>query len=989
MSGVTETGVNEKLNFIQRTNKLYTAIHNLFDNWQYWDVYEEFYLNTLLPDLVADEQKRERPDKALFKNIEAVATAEEWGSLVQIGYWVRKYKGTKEFDFTLALKAYNFDQADVLYENVRDKYPESLYLKLKEAYEVKAEIDYKANQLGIITAELNTFNFQKAQNTFESISHLLNEEEKKHFHLGYEKQLEFYKVKSLKQIKKALNDYQFELAESLYEKIHPFIPSDEYQALKVHCEEKYQAEEKLKQIRGEIASHLNKFLFQDADRLFMKHQKFFSIEGYEKYKSRFVKHYINQNYSKALGYDISLEQSLAISKLNMNLLLKARAGSGKTTVIACKTAMLLKKYLVHPDEILILSFNKKAAQEISNRIRYKFGHANFNNARTFHSLAYQLVQPKSILFDEDTDPNTQYLKQFIKNLMTEKLTETAFQKKLYDSFRSELIEIERFGDQLSKEDYYIFRRNLSYITLSGKKVRSLAEKYIADFLFEHGIYFDYEKPYYWDKSIYRPDFSLFENSQNYVLEHWGIYLNDSQRRAPGDRKKTYEEYYQEILRKRRYWAAQEIPLIETSQSDLISGRESFESILKQNLEEVGITCNLLPLEERVEKVKNYHINRMTELFTQFIQKAQKKELSPEDIKKRIETETQQNEKVQDFLELANCIYREYLQELQKTEKIDFDQLMSRAIDVIEESQGECSIRIDNRRVKLNSLHWILIDEYQDFSQLFYRLIATLKKYNPQVQLFCVGDDWQAINGFAGSELKYFNDFNTLFEDAGDANLLINTRCKEVILNASNNLMKDLVDPAIPLESNKGGNIQIDFLDDFRVEYNHEDPASSPDYNFLFLNSITKKLNDFGFIKAKCLKKCYEIISHDLSKKYAILSRTREPYDIKFDEFRNRLINCFDPLQKRKIGDFSEKIHIDTAHSYKGREADVVILLNVCNGSFPILHPDHILFTIFGQTTLDILEEERRLFYVALTRAKEKLYILTEKENESEFLESLV
>ena len=59
----------------------------------------------------------------------------------------------------------------------------------------------------------------------------------------------------------------------------------------------------------------------------------------------------------------------------------------------------------------------------------------------------------------------------------------------------------------------------------------------------------------------------------------------------------------------------------------------------------------------------------------------------------------------------------------------------------------------------------MIDEYQDFSELFYRLMDAVREQNPRVRFFCVGDDWQAINGFAGSDLRFFQNFEHLFADA--------------------------------------------------------------------------------------------------------------------------------------------------------------------------------------------------------------------------------
>ncbi len=73
------------------------------------------------------------------------------------------------------------------------------------------------------------------------------------------------------------------------------------------------------------------------------------------------------------------------------------------------------------------------------------------------------------------------------------------------------------------------------------------------------------------------------------------------------------------------------------------------------------------------------------------------------------------------------------------------------------------------------------------------------------------------------------------------------------------------------------------------------------------------------------------------------------------------------------------------HSSKGLEADIVVLLNVCEKVLPSIHPSNELFEIFGRTPDKILDEEKRLFYVAITRAKRGLYVLTEKDKESEFI----
>ncbi len=144
------------------------------------------------------------------------------------------------------------------------------------------------------------------------------------------------------------------------------------------------------------------------------------------------------------------------------------------------------------------------------------------------------------------------------------------------------------------------------------------------------------------------------------------------------------------------------------------------------------------------------------------------------------------------------------------------------------------------------------------------------------------------------------------------------------------------------------------------------------------------------IASKYLKRCYEIItdSENSGKSVAILNRTGWIDGIRLSDFKSRLKSCLPLNDIRKVGETDHKIDVQTAHKYKGLEADLVIILNVTNGSFPLLHPDNCLFEIFGKTISDAFDEEQRLFYVALTRAKSDVYILTEKNRESVFLDRL-
>jgi len=326
------------------------------------------------------------------------------------------------------------------------------------------------------------------------------------------------------------------------------------------------------------------------------------------------------------------------------------------------------------------------------------------------------------------------------------------------------------------------------------------------------------------------------------------------------------------------------------------------------------------------------------VFTQFIQKAKKLEMSVEEIEEKINNFESKN-----FLRLANKIYKEYSECLRRDNFLDFDDLLTKAIEIIEKTKGGCKVR----GTKLNGLKYLLIDEYQDFSKLFYNLIQAIRKYNPEIKLFCVGDSWQAINGFAGSDLKYFNNFIKYFDDSGVAYLLTNYRSKKEIIDCGNRFM---------LGENRS--------------FNYQDNAGGE----VIVRSVDSGNSTNGYLKL-----CAEIIASNPNKSIAILHRKNEINNITLESFYKRLI---------KLGNARNRIIISTVHKFKGQEADVVIILQATKKLFPLVHPYNDLFKIFGQSDQDILDEEKRLFYVAITRAKEKLFILTERGDESEYLEMI-
>ncbi|MBW4573345.1 MAG: ATP-binding domain-containing protein [Tolypothrix carrinoi HA7290-LM1] len=124
-----------------------------------------------------------------------------------------------------------------------------------------------------------------------------------------------------------------------------------------------------------------------------------------------------------------------------------------------------------------------------------------------------------------------------------------------------------------------------------------------------------------------------------------------------------------------------------------------------------------------------------------------------------------------------------------------------------------------------------------------------------------------------------------------------------------------------------------------------------------------------------------LLSRKNSLPWYVNYTNRTSRDGSLDSFL-QLVHSYLPEESRKA------VTISTAHKYKGLQKDVVIILDAVPRCYPLIHPDLMFTRVFGDSIERVVDEERRLFYVALTRAVERLFILTETNNLSPFLEEL-
>lgn len=658
------------------------------------------------------------------------------------------------------------------------------------------------------------------------------------------------------------------------------------------------------------------------------------------------------------------EQAAAIGAVEGNVQVVARAGSGKTATLVNRAVFLQQHCGVDAEELLLLAFNKKAAEEIKERI------GTIPHVMTFHALAYALVKPKSILIDEPDGGQSQ--SQVLQDLVNQYLSNPEYADQIRDlmmeHFRDDWEQHEKWKRIVSEgygpeaSEILRYRRSLARETLDGKYVKSFGEKVIANFLFEHSIDYKYEWAFSWNGRSYNPDFTIFTGgNKGVIIEYFGM---------KGD-----PEYDAMSEDKRSYWRARPgWELIELFPFQLANnGVNVFCDLLKEKLAAHTISCNRLSEKDIWDKIKPRSIGRFTSVAQGFIQRCRKLALTPAQLSERIDTHACASGVEQQFLNLAQPLYAAYLERLQSSEAEaeDFDGLLQKAAERID--AGKTDFERKSGSGDLKRLRFVMIDEYQDFSELFYRLMDAVREQNPRVRFFCVGDDWQAINGFAGSDLRFFQNFKYLFEEPHILPVATNYRSAQSIVDLGNALMQG---QGTPSRAHKQviGKVEIADLATFAMTKKEVNDHSDDKLTPAVLRLVNKALNN--------------------DKTVVLLSRTnRLPWDIHYggnqpSPVDDKLEAFLELLRSHLPKDRAEKVDILTAHKSKGLQGNVVIVLDAVPKCYPLIHPDSIFTRIFGSTIERITAEERRLFYVALTRAEEELFVLTETDNFSPFLEDL-
>ncbi len=618
---------------------------------------------------------------------------------------------------------------------------------------------------------------------------------------------------------------------------------------------------------------------------------------------------------------LSREQARAVLLSAPNNLVTARAGSGKTRTLVAKARYLVEHEKVDPNDIMVLTFNRDAAREVRQRFINSENARSIWNVRTFHSLAYRIVQPHhgTLLFDENNEPedfSDKAMTQFVQKLIRDLFQDEEFRRSvaaLFDQEYTEAIEV-RLTE--APAEYRSYRENLSYVALDGVLENHVSQKYLRDFLFLSTIEVE-------DKGRTGGEIAIHQN---------GL-------RARVSAGRPDPVVIGEVVN-------HQFRLMEEGED-----RISYFKYIGNELLQLGFEVLRRSDDEICRDIVEIHEARLTQMFTQFIQQAKTRSLTTEDIRAKLVGEQFAPYQTA-FTQLATKVMASYQCTLEKYGKLDFYDLLVCAIREIDRTRGEVRVEASEKGVKLNQIAWVLIDEFQDFSELFYRLIQSIRTWNPGVRLYCVGDDWQAINGFAGSDLRFFKSFDSHLGNFKTTTLSRSYRCPWCVARCGNRVM-DGHGPPMRSQS-VGASTSTVYVHSLSGEY----------------HPITETI--------QCVKK---LLKMHRSRDTIILCRTREVFGWTSERFLAAVLTG-EPTYLRN------RVKFSTVHGYKGQESDHVIIINACRYTFPKVHPDTSFYEPLGRTISESMQEERRLFYVALTRAREFLNIITFAGRESMYLQEI-
>lgn len=452
-------------------------------------------------------------------------------------------------------------------------------------------------------------------------------------------------------------------------------------------------------------------------------------------------------FANGMGYPLNADQIDAILYDEHRGLVVAGAGTGKTSTIVAKARWILAQRLTAPSRIRILAFNRKAAEEISERLGENVSGDGVSS--TFHSLGLDLVarargrKPRLTSLEEDQRLMQSFLRKCIGDgLKTPKLANHVIEFLAYFRYPDpNPVPLEKSHEANRWAEGHDIR------SFTGVMLRSNSEVIIANWLTLNGIEWRYEQDYELDTTTmrygqYRPDFYLPE--YGIYIEHWAC--DRTGQFPPSWTSKQQMQYQEGMGWKRALHSRQKTLLVETFSH--VNGNTIIET-LERELIPLGVRLNPLSDDEREALVIADEVIAPVVTLTQnFLKLFRESGMSLSELRAKLERA--RSARGQAFLRMFEWIHAQYVAQLESEGAVDFSDMIR-----------EAAIALRARRVEL-SLDYLLVDEFQDLSRGRAELIKAILEQNPSCRLVAVGDDWQSINRFAGSDIQMMVDFEQEF-----------------------------------------------------------------------------------------------------------------------------------------------------------------------------------------------------------------------------------
>ena len=647
------------------------------------------------------------------------------------------------------------------------------------------------------------------------------------------------------------------------------------------------------------------------------------------------------------GRKLDKQQMTCIVKDAHNHLVIAGAGTGKTTTVVGKIKFLLKSGKYKPEDILVLSFTNASASEMSQRINQETG-CNID-ASTFHKLGLNIIAKVNGIVPKITQLN---LRKFVKEQLLLNMQSDAYLNLLSSYLLYNRVVSKSEFEFKTQSEYEEYLRLNPPTTINNETVKSYGEMDIANFLTQNGIQYIYEHPYKVDTRTseygqYNPDFYLPE--YDIYIEYFGINKDgEVPSYFKGVNGMTATQSYQASMKwKRETHSTNDTILIECY------AYEKFDGVLLDNLKEklsakdVKLTPKTTKeLWEQVSADGDSILDGVIELFETVINLIKSNGYTIATVRQlNIGNSNAQNNNM--VLSLLEPIFNAYCNYLSEHKEIDFNDMINMATKYVE--QGKY----------VSPYKYVIVDEYQDISKARYSLLCRMRESN-DYDLFCVGDDWQSIYRFAGSDIGYILNFEQYWGSTEISKIETTYRFTQKLIEISGNFI--MQNPVQIKKSIKGKNDTVGFAlgeisgytDKFSIEF------------------MTKKLEDLPRGSSVFFIGRYSFDAKLLS-------------DSGLFECQYNNVSGFVEVKYRKRIDL--KMSFITAHKSKGLQADYIFIIN--NKKSRMGFPSKIQDAAILNLLLDNCDqypyaEERRLFYVALTRAKKKAFLVTVKNQESEF-----